>query len=85
MTLVLSRVAKEDVDRTYYLTVANDLGREDFSVRLSTMDEPAGKSSFSLSFHQLLKGSQIYCVLFFYYTNEFLSLTNITHLHLAFF
>ncbi|XP_014355324.2 fasciclin-3 isoform X2 [Papilio machaon] len=42
VTLVLSRVAKEDVDRTYYLTVANDLGREDFSVRLSTMDEPAG-------------------------------------------
>ncbi|CAG4949174.1 unnamed protein product [Parnassius apollo] len=42
VTLLLSRVAKEDVDRTYYLTVANDLGREDFSVRLSTMDEPAG-------------------------------------------
>ncbi|XP_013176672.1 PREDICTED: fasciclin-3 isoform X3 [Papilio xuthus] len=42
VTLVLARVAKEDVDRTYYLTVANDLGREDFSVRLSTMDEPAG-------------------------------------------
>ncbi|CAH2056176.1 unnamed protein product, partial [Iphiclides podalirius] len=42
VTLVLSRVAKEDVDRTYYLTVTNDLGREDFSVRLSTMDEPAG-------------------------------------------
>ncbi|XP_050678273.1 fasciclin-3 isoform X3 [Leptidea sinapis] len=42
ITLVLAVVAKEDVDRTYYLQVTNDLGREDFSLRLSTMDEPAG-------------------------------------------
>ncbi|XP_045508816.1 fasciclin-3 isoform X2 [Colias croceus] len=42
ITLVLSQVAKEDVDRTYYLRVSNDLGREEFSLRLSTMDEPAG-------------------------------------------
>lgn len=43
ITLVLTRVAKEDVDRTYYLRVTNDLGREEFALRLSTMDEPAGK------------------------------------------
>ncbi|XP_052739003.1 fasciclin-3 isoform X7 [Bicyclus anynana] len=42
VTLVLARVAKEDVERTYYLRVTNDLGREEFAVRLSTMDEPAG-------------------------------------------
>ncbi|CAK1546394.1 unnamed protein product [Leptosia nina] len=42
ITLVLTAVAKEDVDRTYYLRVTNDLGREEFSLRLSTMDEPAG-------------------------------------------
>lgn len=42
VTLVLMRVAKEDVDRTYYLRVSNDLGREEFALRLSTMDEPAG-------------------------------------------
>ncbi|XP_045457988.1 fasciclin-3 [Melitaea cinxia] len=42
ITLVLTRVAKEDVDRTYYLRVTNDLGREEFALRLSTMDEPAG-------------------------------------------
>nr|XP_026483358.1 fasciclin-3 isoform X1 [Vanessa tameamea] len=42
ITLVLTRVAKEDVDRTYYLRVTNDLGQEEFALRLSTMDEPAG-------------------------------------------
>ncbi|CAF4887940.1 unnamed protein product [Pieris macdunnoughi] len=42
VTLVLTAVAKEDVDRTYYLRVSNDLGREEFALRLSTMDEPAG-------------------------------------------
>ncbi|XP_045770113.1 fasciclin-3 isoform X6 [Maniola jurtina] len=42
VTLVLARVAKEDVERTYYLRVTNDLGREEFALRLSTMDEPAG-------------------------------------------
>ncbi|XP_045487227.1 fasciclin-3 isoform X2 [Pieris rapae] len=42
VTLVLTAVAKEDVDRTYYLRVTNDLGREEFALRLSTMDEPAG-------------------------------------------
>ncbi|XP_041970196.1 fasciclin-3 isoform X3 [Aricia agestis] len=42
VTLILQRVAKEDVDRTYYLRVSNELGQEEFAVRLSTMDEPAG-------------------------------------------
>ncbi|XP_072948610.1 fasciclin-3 isoform X2 [Epargyreus clarus] len=42
VTLILRRIAKEDVDKTYYLRVANDLGKEEFAVRLSTMDEPAG-------------------------------------------
>ncbi|XP_034827459.1 fasciclin-3 isoform X6 [Maniola hyperantus] len=42
VTLVLARVAKEDVEQTYYLRVTNDLGREEFALRLSTMDEPAG-------------------------------------------
>ncbi|XP_052738998.1 fasciclin-3 isoform X2 [Bicyclus anynana] len=45
VTLVLARVAKEDVERTYYLRVTNDLGREEFAVRLSTMDEPAARKS----------------------------------------
>lgn len=40
----MSHIAKEDVDRTYYLRVFNDLGTEEFAVRISTMDEPAGKS-----------------------------------------
>ncbi|XP_026739967.1 fasciclin-3 isoform X3 [Trichoplusia ni] len=42
VTLIVARVAKEDVDRTYYLRVDNGLGREEFAVRISTMDEPAG-------------------------------------------
>lgn len=42
VTLRLDHIAKEDVERTYYLTVSNDLGREEFAVRISTMDEPAG-------------------------------------------
>ncbi|KAJ8707604.1 hypothetical protein PYW07_011281 [Mythimna separata] len=42
ITLVLARITKEDVDRTYYLRVDNGLGREEFAVRISTMDEPAG-------------------------------------------
>ncbi|CAH0602052.1 unnamed protein product [Chrysodeixis includens] len=42
ITLIVARVAKEDVDRTYYLRVDNGLGREEFAVRISTMDEPAG-------------------------------------------
>ncbi|CAG9131883.1 unnamed protein product [Plutella xylostella] len=41
-TLLLAHIAKEDVERTYYLKVTNDLGAEEFAVRLSTMDEPAG-------------------------------------------
>ncbi|CAG4986167.1 unnamed protein product [Colias eurytheme] len=47
ITLVLSQVAKEDVDRTYYLRVSNDLGREEFSLRLSTMDEPAANKAIA--------------------------------------
>lgn len=43
LTLILARVAKEDVERTYYLRASNDLGREEFAVRISTMDEPAGE------------------------------------------
>ncbi|XP_047038572.1 fasciclin-3 isoform X4 [Helicoverpa zea] len=42
ITLILARITKEDVDRTYYLRVDNGLGREEFPVRISTMDEPAG-------------------------------------------
>lgn len=42
ITLAIARIDKEDVDRTYYLHVSNDLGRADFMVRMSTMDEPAG-------------------------------------------
>ncbi|XP_075988585.1 fasciclin 3 isoform X2 [Anticarsia gemmatalis] len=42
ITLILSTIAKEDVERTYYLRVSNDLGRDEFAVRISTMDEPAG-------------------------------------------
>ncbi|XP_037300428.1 fasciclin-3 isoform X8 [Manduca sexta] len=42
VTLRLDHIAKEDVERTYYLAVSNDLGREEFAVRISTMDEPAG-------------------------------------------
>lgn len=42
-TLLLAHIAKEDVERTYYLKVTNDLGAEEFAVRLSTMDEPAGE------------------------------------------
>ncbi|XP_037977478.2 fasciclin-3 isoform X2 [Plutella xylostella] len=44
-TLLLAHIAKEDVERTYYLKVTNDLGAEEFAVRLSTMDEPAGPPS----------------------------------------
>lgn len=44
ITLILATIAKEDVDRTYYLIVSNDLGRDEFAVRISTMDEPAGKT-----------------------------------------
>lgn len=42
ITLIIARVTKEEVDRTYYLRVDNDLGREEIIVRISTMDEPAG-------------------------------------------
>jgi hypothetical protein len=42
ITLLLSRISKEDVDRKYYLRVTNDIGSEEFIVQLSTMDEPAG-------------------------------------------
>uniref|UniRef100_A0A2H1VEX3 SFRICE_012860 n=1 Tax=Spodoptera frugiperda TaxID=7108 RepID=A0A2H1VEX3_SPOFR len=42
ITLILARISKEDVDRTYFLRVANDFGREEIAVRISTMDEPAG-------------------------------------------
>lgn len=42
ITLVLSTVTKEDVERSYYLQVGNDFGNEEFIVRISTMDEPAG-------------------------------------------
>ncbi|KAF9795621.1 hypothetical protein SFRURICE_010379 [Spodoptera frugiperda] len=42
ITLILARITKEDVDRTYFLRVANDFGREEIAVRISTMDEPAG-------------------------------------------
>lgn len=42
ITLIVARITKEDVDRTYYLRVDNELGREEFAVRISTMDEPAG-------------------------------------------
>ncbi|XP_026317412.1 fasciclin-3 isoform X2 [Hyposmocoma kahamanoa] len=42
LTLILARVAKEDVERTYFLRAVNDLGREEVAVRISTMDEPAG-------------------------------------------
>ncbi|KAI8433189.1 hypothetical protein MSG28_015281 [Choristoneura fumiferana] len=42
LSLVLARVSKEDVDRVYYLRARNDLGQEEFAVRISTMDEPAG-------------------------------------------
>ncbi|KAJ8706238.1 hypothetical protein PYW08_010864 [Mythimna loreyi] len=42
ITLVVARITKEDVDRTYYLQVDNGLGREEFVVRISTMAEPAG-------------------------------------------
>ncbi|XP_061381449.1 fasciclin-3 isoform X1 [Danaus plexippus] len=42
MTLVLERVSKDDVARSIGLRVLNELGQEDFVVRLSTMDEPPG-------------------------------------------
>ncbi|XP_049883846.1 fasciclin-3 isoform X2 [Pectinophora gossypiella] len=42
VTLILRRVSKEDVERSYYLRVHNELGRDEFAVRISTMDEPAG-------------------------------------------
>ncbi|KAM3955176.1 fasciclin 3 [Aphomia sociella] len=42
VTLLLSNIKKEDVDRKYYLRVTNDLGSEEFVVLISTMDEPAG-------------------------------------------
>ncbi|XP_062531446.1 fasciclin-3 isoform X6 [Bombyx mori] len=42
VSLHLARITKEDVERTYYLQVFNDLGREEFTLRMSTMDEPAG-------------------------------------------
>lgn len=42
ITLIVARITKDDVDRTYYLRVENALGREEYPVRISTMDEPAG-------------------------------------------
>ncbi|KAJ0182907.1 hypothetical protein K1T71_000883 [Dendrolimus kikuchii] len=42
VTLAIARIDKDDVDRIYYLSVYNDLGKEDLVVRMSTMDEPAG-------------------------------------------
>ncbi|KAJ2943458.1 hypothetical protein O0L34_g12265 [Tuta absoluta] len=42
LTLILKSVEKADVDRTYYLRVRNEEGDADFTVRISTMDEPAG-------------------------------------------
>ncbi|XP_059061591.1 fasciclin-3 isoform X3 [Achroia grisella] len=42
ITLLLYRIEKEDVERKYYLRVSNDLGSEEFTVLISTMDEPAG-------------------------------------------
>ncbi|CAG9576879.1 unnamed protein product [Danaus chrysippus] len=42
MTLVMDTVSKDDVARTIGLRVTNELGQEDFIVRLSTMDEPPG-------------------------------------------
>ncbi|CAH0761713.1 unnamed protein product [Diatraea saccharalis] len=42
LTLLLPRITKEDVDRKYYLRAINELGTEDFTVLISTMDEPAG-------------------------------------------
>nr|XP_049707039.1 fasciclin-3 isoform X7 [Helicoverpa armigera] len=47
ITLILARITKEDVDRTYYLRVDNGLGREEFPVRISTMDEPAARKAKS--------------------------------------
>ncbi|CAH0404521.1 unnamed protein product [Chilo suppressalis] len=42
LTLFLPHITKEDVDRKYYLRASNDLGAEEFTVLISTMDEPAG-------------------------------------------
>ncbi|KAL0809174.1 hypothetical protein ABMA28_011403 [Loxostege sticticalis] len=42
ISLLLSRVQKEDVERKYYLRVSNELGQQEFTVLISTMDEPAG-------------------------------------------
>ncbi|KAL4711235.1 hypothetical protein ACJJTC_019076 [Scirpophaga incertulas] len=40
VTLLVSHVTKEAVDRRYQLRVENDLGYEEFTVLISTMDEP---------------------------------------------
>ncbi|XP_060809024.1 fasciclin-3 isoform X2 [Amyelois transitella] len=42
VTLLLSHIEKEDVDRKYYLRVSNELGYEEFTVLISTLDEPTG-------------------------------------------
>ncbi|XP_053622196.1 fasciclin-3 isoform X2 [Plodia interpunctella] len=42
VTLLISQIEKEDVDRKYYLRVSNDLGSEEFTVLISTLDEPTG-------------------------------------------
>ncbi|CAB3237565.1 unnamed protein product [Arctia plantaginis] len=42
VTLILSTIEKEDVENTYLLRVSNDLGTELYSVKISTMAEPAG-------------------------------------------
>ncbi|CAH1642366.1 unnamed protein product [Spodoptera littoralis] len=47
ITLILARITKEDVDRTYFLRVMNDFGREEIAVRISTMDEPAARKAKS--------------------------------------
>lgn len=43
VTLILSTIEKEDVDKTYLLRVSNDLGNELYTVKISTMAEPAGE------------------------------------------
>ncbi|XP_063836675.1 fasciclin-3 isoform X2 [Ostrinia nubilalis] len=42
ISLFLPHISKEDVDRKYYLRASNELGAQEYTVMISTMDEPAG-------------------------------------------
>ncbi|KAJ8707630.1 hypothetical protein PYW07_011307 [Mythimna separata] len=47
ISLVVQNLTEEDLKRTYYLCVYNNLGREEFTFRISTSDKPTDANTSS--------------------------------------